>query len=150
MANLAALYIGRIDHRRVIADAEAGSDRKCAARHDAWQRRAHVDPVDEVLEIDCVARIRVDILRLVAHHAEVDAAPRSAVCGKLLVALVATGSFDYVARVRHLGAVGYEVERRAGVVRRQTVCGQVARSVNAYGVSCRRIESRGTWVLNTY
>ena len=48
---------------------------------DARQRRAHVYPMDEALEIDRGACVGVDILRRMAHHTEADAAPRPAVRG---------------------------------------------------------------------
>src|ERR1700722_9688868 len=61
--------------------------------------------------------------------------------------LIATRSLDHIASVRHLGAVGHEVEGSAGVVVGQTKCRQDAGSVNTDSLRRRRIESCGRLCL---
>src|SRR5579871_5618054 len=78
-----------------------------------------------------------------AHHADSDSAPRSAMEGKLVVAAITAGIADDVARCRDLRAVGDEAECRAAVVGAEVISREIARSVDADGLCRGGIEARG-------
>ncbi len=100
-----------------------------------------MDLVKEHLGVQSQAGIRVGVLRLVAQHAHVHAAPRSAVRRQLIVAGVAARRLDDVVNVSDFRAVGNKIIRGARIVGGQVIRGQTARSINANGMRRRRIEA---------
>ncbi len=119
----------------------------------AGQGTAHVDLVNENLEIQGVAGIGIGGLGLVAHDAKLNVAAGTAVrrqarrsgagghTVRQSVAGVAIGGADNVPR-RRCAARRHEVVSCVGVIRPQIPLGQVSRTVDSDAVSRRGIESR--------
>ncbi len=155
VAGLAAADVGGVDHGGEVAHRVLEADNlvRLSALH-AGQRAAHVDLVDEDLEIEGIAGVRVGGLRLMAHDAELDIAARTAMRGQAgrsgdadhairqPVTLIAIGGAYDVARLGR-AAGGDEVEGGVGVVGSEVVGGQIARAVNADAVRRGGVEAGG-------
>src|SRR5262249_44547110 len=125
VARGAAAHVGRKRHGRPGGVA----DGVLAARFDTRQVAAGVDLVDHDLEVGR-GTVRVGQLGRMAHDAKFHTAPRAAVEGELVVALVAGRRGNDVAR-RRLAARGYPGEGRVGVIRAQVELGQVAIAIDS-------------------
>ncbi len=99
--------------------------------------------MEEDLGVQGFAGVRIAVLRRMAEHAHIHAAPRSAVRRQLVVAGVAAGRADDVVDVRHRRAIGDEIVRSAGVIDSKAVGRQVSRSINADGMRGRCVEAGG-------
>ena len=143
VAHFAAARVGREDDGRPIGHASLKADDLVRlARLNAGQLGTHVDLVSHHGQVDRVAGIGIGCLRCVAQNAHLDAAPRSAMRGELVMAPVAALGSNDVAHDGDGRTVGHEVEGCACVIRAQVKLGQVTRCVDADRVCGRPIEAR--------
>ena len=126
VAGFASPHVRGINHGREIA---SGDDVR-AARGDAGQRRSDVDLVNVNLEVVRFASGRVDHSRRMAHHADLRAASRSAVFGKLVMALVASLRRNHIADLGYFAAIRNEIVGRACKLIRQAEWRQCAAAPN--------------------
>ena len=124
--------IGRISHFREVERSELVDDGNIGrAGLDAGQILAHVELVKENLGVQGGAGVGVAGLGRVTQHAQIDAAPRSAMRRQLIVTGVAARRLDDVVGVGYRRAVGNEVKGRAGEVGAQIENRQIPGTVNA-------------------
>ena len=110
----------------------------------ARQVRAAVDLVDHHLEVDRVSGVRVDRLRLVAGHAELDVLPRAAVRGERSRGSCCTPRSSTCPRCRvTVRAVGTKVVLDVVVVVLADDVVGVARRVDREGRRLRAVEALG-------
>src|SRR5215472_3834171 len=124
MTHCAAPWVRRKDDGRPVRDGPLKTnDPVRYARLYAGQLGTHVDLVSELGQIECVSRIGIDRLRRVAEHAQLNAASRTAMRGKLIVTSVAALSSNDITHQGDRRAVGHEIESRAGVIRAKVKLG---------------------------
>ncbi len=102
---------GKIDHPLIQPDREIGP-----ARLDAGQIFAAVELVDEILEVEVLAGLRVGELRRVAEGAVAGLARRAPVRPQGIVAGIARCGLRYVPPGRNFAAGGGELVKRVGGV----------------------------------
>ena len=97
VAHFAAARVGRMHDGREVGHASLKADDLIrVACLDAGQFGAHVDLMDHHRQVDRVAGIGIGGLRRVAQDAHLDAAPRPAVRGELIVTPVAALRPDHI------------------------------------------------------
>src|SRR5215467_3092535 len=143
MASLAAARIPRIGWKHHLRIIERTKLVLCGhvwrAGYYARETGPHVNLMEEDFCVQGRARVGIDVLRRVAQHAHVHAAPRSAVRRKLVVAVIAARGLNNVMNMAYLGTVGDEIECRTGVVGSKVVHGQISGAVDSDGVGGRSV-----------
>ena len=102
------------------------------------------------LQIQRVPRGRVLVLRLMAQHAQLDSNRMSAVKDQLIMAGIATGGANHVARHRNRRPIGDEVEGVPRVAGAQVEGRKIPAANHANGSGHAGIESRRSLAFNVY